>query len=307
MVFPHYRREEQTWQNSVRHVLSTTAVFRKCPRERGEGKTQWAIWDKDLRCFAGGGFDKRFCDDVPVKKAAVQKRPAPAPDPAEPASGGGRSKKRRKADSVSLPTKALAPTSAQRIPVLVPAATTTSSIPPLSAAPLFPSTNAHAHPFHRPYYKPADSDRQTTDVLFPPLPASSSFHRSLFPGATSSSDSAATSVTMSIGASATTTATSPVDSGAASPPSSSQLPELAPSSSSPSSSSPPFHSDGPQEESGAVVAGNDTPERRPRSPSAELDLSQFMHLTPLAPAELQPGILLKPYSSTKVRTATLFL
>ncbi|KAJ6533264.1 hypothetical protein B0H10DRAFT_1650318, partial [Mycena sp. CBHHK59/15] len=29
IVYPHFRRGDKTWMNSVRHVLSTTAHFRK--------------------------------------------------------------------------------------------------------------------------------------------------------------------------------------------------------------------------------------------------------------------------------------
>ncbi|KZV71539.1 winged helix DNA-binding domain-containing protein, partial [Peniophora sp. CONT] len=31
-VYPYFTRHEQTWQNSIRHVLSTTVVFRKVQR-----------------------------------------------------------------------------------------------------------------------------------------------------------------------------------------------------------------------------------------------------------------------------------
>jgi hypothetical protein len=56
--------------NSIRHVLSTTVVFRKVVRDRTQGRTQWAIWDDDLECFKGGGFRKQFCKDA-VGDAAV--------------------------------------------------------------------------------------------------------------------------------------------------------------------------------------------------------------------------------------------
>lgn len=71
-VFPHFSRSEPTWQNSVRHVLSTTAVFRKTPRPRKEGRTLWAIWDDDLPCFEDGGFKKERCKDM-VFEAAPKK------------------------------------------------------------------------------------------------------------------------------------------------------------------------------------------------------------------------------------------
>ena len=57
-VFPHYKRGEPTWMNSVRHALSTMAVFRKVPRGRAEGKSLWAVHDCDIPCFEGGGFNR---------------------------------------------------------------------------------------------------------------------------------------------------------------------------------------------------------------------------------------------------------
>ncbi|KAI0289544.1 hypothetical protein BC826DRAFT_1159051, partial [Russula brevipes] len=64
IVYPHFKRNEQTWMNSIRHVLSTTIVFRKVQRDRAAGRTLWAIFDQDLDCFAGGGFRKEFCADM---------------------------------------------------------------------------------------------------------------------------------------------------------------------------------------------------------------------------------------------------
>jgi hypothetical protein len=270
IVFPYYTRDEQTWQNSVRHVLSTTPCFRKCPRERGEGKTQWAIWDKDLKCFEGGGFDKRFCDDVPVKKSAGAKRPAAALQTdtgAGPSSGGGRRKK-RKGDPDPLP----------EAPAPLPALPTA-----LGGAPLFPPRPGSAgHPFHTPYYAHATGHgaqtRQHTDVLFPPLPPSAGLAQPVrLPPvdtgsiAGSSAPSRASSA-MSIrdakvkeeeeeeelplpSASQTSAprppwlsgaSSSPVTSRASSPPPSSQVPDLVPTSEGePSSSSPPLLSDLP--------------------------------------------------------------
>ncbi|OCH96222.1 hypothetical protein OBBRIDRAFT_701924, partial [Obba rivulosa] len=63
-VYPYYKRGEQTWMNSVRHALSTMAVFRKVPRGRQEGKSLWAIYDQDIPCFANGGFRKALCADM---------------------------------------------------------------------------------------------------------------------------------------------------------------------------------------------------------------------------------------------------
>ncbi|EED80917.1 predicted protein [Postia placenta Mad-698-R] len=64
IVYPYYKRGEQTWMNSVRHCLSTMAVFRKVPRGRNEGKSLWAIFDDDVAAFVGGGFRKTLCKDM---------------------------------------------------------------------------------------------------------------------------------------------------------------------------------------------------------------------------------------------------
>ena len=97
LVYPHFKRGETTWMNSIRHVLSTTACFRKHTRERSVGRTLWAIWDCDLECFKNGGFNKIHCKDMmDGKKSAAgggvgggtRKRPAD--------DGGERKPKRQK-------------------------------------------------------------------------------------------------------------------------------------------------------------------------------------------------------------------
>ncbi|KAJ7760470.1 hypothetical protein B0H16DRAFT_574000 [Mycena metata] len=57
-VYPHFKRGERTWMNSIRHVLSTTIHFRKISRERSAGRSHWAIFDEDLHCFLDGGYRK---------------------------------------------------------------------------------------------------------------------------------------------------------------------------------------------------------------------------------------------------------
>ncbi|KAI0034452.1 hypothetical protein K488DRAFT_83966 [Vararia minispora EC-137] len=69
IVWPHFKRNETTWMNSIRHVLSTTVVFRKVQRDRSAGRTLWAIWDEDIECFADGGFRKEYCRDMREQKA----------------------------------------------------------------------------------------------------------------------------------------------------------------------------------------------------------------------------------------------
>ena len=58
--------------NSIRHVLSTSVVFRKV--QRGQNKSLWAILDKDLPCFEGGGFDRRLCEDMNKAKSKARPR-----------------------------------------------------------------------------------------------------------------------------------------------------------------------------------------------------------------------------------------
>ncbi|EGN95004.1 hypothetical protein SERLA73DRAFT_162624 [Serpula lacrymans var. lacrymans S7.3] len=105
IVYPHFKRNETTWMNSIRHVLSTTICFRKVPRDRSIGRTLWAIWDCDLECFTNGGFRKEFCADMQhdrSKKLLSKKRPAE-----EPPSGSGRkAKKSKKAAAVAAENSA---------------------------------------------------------------------------------------------------------------------------------------------------------------------------------------------------------
>ena len=71
-VYPYYKRTDQIWMNSIRHVLSTSIVFRKV--QRGQNKSLWAILDKDLPCFEGGGFDRRLCEDMNNTKSKPRPR-----------------------------------------------------------------------------------------------------------------------------------------------------------------------------------------------------------------------------------------
>ena len=68
--------------NSIRHVLSTSIVFRKV--QRGQNKSLWAILDKDLPCFEGGGFDRRLCEDMNKAKSKARPRKRRADSTNEP-------------------------------------------------------------------------------------------------------------------------------------------------------------------------------------------------------------------------------
>ncbi|EGO20500.1 hypothetical protein SERLADRAFT_441842 [Serpula lacrymans var. lacrymans S7.9] len=171
IVYPHFKRNETTWMNSIRHVLSTTICFRKVPRDRSIGRTLWAIWDCDLECFTNGGFRKEFCADMQhdrSKKLLSKKRPAE-----EPPSGSGRkAKKSKKAAAVAAENSAEERSNPG------------SLLPPLVAPshllPLFPPTRPAAH--HQPYYDSCVT--MPADVIFPPLPPSSGYHRIVSTSAT---------------------------------------------------------------------------------------------------------------------------
>ncbi|KAG6891204.1 hypothetical protein C0995_008456 [Termitomyces sp. Mi166 len=165
IVYPHFKRGETTWMNSIRHVLSTTICFRKVPRERAVGRTLWAIWDEDLECFKGGGFRKHLCKDIAQSLAAK----------AEQSKGKGKSRKRADVDDGADPRK---PKRAKREPVGMPAVSLVPSYVPatLSAHPLFPPTRPTSH--HQPYYESCMQPQTLpAEVIFPPLPAGVGYNR----------------------------------------------------------------------------------------------------------------------------------
>jgi hypothetical protein len=160
IVYPHFRRGETTWMNSIRHVLSTTVCFRKVIRERSVGRTLWAIWDEDLPCFDGGGFQKNLCKDMEIAKLEPKKRTAVA----EGESSARRSKKSRK-------DKAAVPSSDQTYNV--PATQAYPIFPTTHAAPMFPPIRPTTH--HQTYYESCLPPTVSVGIIFPPLPPSSSY------------------------------------------------------------------------------------------------------------------------------------
>lgn len=169
LVYPHFKRGETTWMNSIRHVLSTTACFRKHTRERSVGRTLWAIWDCDLECFKNGGFNKTHCKDMMDGKkaasstgAAIRKRAGEE---------GGERKPKRQKKSASARGEG-------------PDTFGTSTLPPLAPAsqlhPLFPTTRPTTH--HQSYYESCVVQQQQqhmqmqsimpAEMIFPPLPPS---------------------------------------------------------------------------------------------------------------------------------------
>jgi len=175
IVYPHYKRGETTWMNSIRHVLSTTVCFRKVPRDRSVGRTLWAIYDEDLVCFKDGGFKKHLCKDYINGNDGKDKQASSSKGKAKARKRGGddddivdgrKTKKARKdtTTSMSFSESAVAQTS-----FLGPAS--------LSAHPLFPPTRPTAH--HQPYYQSCVQQPQgfATEVIFPPLPPTAAFNR----------------------------------------------------------------------------------------------------------------------------------
>ncbi|KAK2463690.1 hypothetical protein APHAL10511_004441 [Amanita phalloides] len=170
IVYPHYKRGETTWMNSIRHVLSTTVCFRKVPRDRSVGRTLWAIWDEDLECFKGGGFRKHLCKDI-VKAAQSSAS----------AKGKGKARKRIEGEDDSTPDTRKSKKSKKAVTTTQALTSRTSyNAPPPLSHPLFPPTRPTPH--HQPYYESCIMQPQPqplpAEIIFPPLPptAYSRFH-----------------------------------------------------------------------------------------------------------------------------------
>jgi hypothetical protein len=55
-VYPHYKRGEQAWQNSIRHNLSQNSSFTRLKHPAGGQHGEWAIREEDKSCFVNGGY-----------------------------------------------------------------------------------------------------------------------------------------------------------------------------------------------------------------------------------------------------------
>ncbi|TFY53194.1 hypothetical protein EVJ58_g9586 [Rhodofomes roseus] len=228
-VYPYYKRGEQTWMNSVRHCLSTMAVFRKVPRVRNEGKSLWAVFDEDVPAFANGGFKKSLCPDmVKLEKEKQAKR---GPRKRGAATDDNRNTKRHKSEHVDAEGSR-------------PAA------PPPMLPPYFPPF--HANPHHQPYYQayaphaiPAEVQAIPAEVVFPPLPPNAGFATSVSRPASVRPTSSAGSAARPVSAAGSVATEASIVRGRDRSPkpisSSSSVPALTPNCS--SSSSPPlsFH------------------------------------------------------------------
>ena len=284
IVYPHFKRNEQTWMNSIRHVLSTTIVFRKVQRDRTAGRTLWAIFDQDLDCFAGGGFRKEFCADMQEQRERARqssrKRPAEDTPTRKPR------KKRLKSDaSQEQMPHALHPQ--MGIPM--------STLPAVAypGPPMFPGPRPGTH--HQPYYTPyvmPHPHAVPAGVIFPVLPPGSVYNPvnpepSPPPAPPISRPSTSSSAVSHI-------KTEPEDSPSPSLPptscSSVSLPELTPNN---SSSSPPM---GEPDEQAIVVPQAAEPEPSPSastSVSPKFDISAFLVVPEDAPLDaLAPGVTL---------------
>ncbi|KAF8159665.1 hypothetical protein B0H34DRAFT_782336 [Crassisporium funariophilum] len=231
IVYPHYKRGETTWMNSIRHVLSTTMCFRKVPRDRSVGRTLWAIWDEDLECFKGGGFRKQLCKDYANANEIKEKQAG--------ASKGKPRVRKRADDDDGMDTRKPKRTKKDSTTVNVSVASSTQSLfkgpTPLSSHPLFPPTRPTPH--HQPYYESCMPQPQVlpAEIIFPPLPATAAFNRVVNTGASSiRGDTQGTESRISTPAYSSSAPTLPLSSSSSF--SSSSVPELTPNR---NSSSPP--------------------------------------------------------------------
>jgi hypothetical protein len=165
IVYPHYKRGETTWMNSIRHVLSTTVCFRKVPRDRAVGRTLWAILDEDLPCFKDGGFKKQLCKEYANSSEGKEKAIGVS-------KGKPRVRKRVDDDDIIDGRKT------KRVKKDQAASSEPFSISgPLSSHLLFPPTRPKPH--HQPYYESCIPQPQIlpAEIIFPPLPATAAFNR----------------------------------------------------------------------------------------------------------------------------------
>ena len=284
IVYPHFKRNEQTWMNSIRHVLSTTIVFRKVQRDRTAGRTLWAIFDQDLDCFVGGGFRKEFCADMQEQKEKTRhsNRKRPAED--TPTRKPRRKKLKSEASQEQMPPGLH---SQMNIPM------TTLPAVAYPGPPMFPGPRPGTH--HQPYYTPFVMHHPhavPAGVIFPVLPPGSVYN----PVTTEPTASAPPISRPSTSSSAVSRIKmEPEESPSPSlPPTSSSsvsLPELTPNN---SSSSPT----GEMDDQGAATQAAESPSRESASVSPRFDISAFLVVPEEAPLDaLAPGVTLLNSSS----------
>ncbi|KAJ7043519.1 hypothetical protein C8F04DRAFT_991723 [Mycena alexandri] len=169
IVYPHFKRGERTWMNSIRHVLSTTVHFRKISRERSAGRSHWAIFDEDLHCFIDGGYRKP--GTVPKRGGAGAPRAKPKKrtadeveeDETSPSTLAKKSAKRPKKNAPPA-GPILPPIIAEQPPGLLPALVHPQGKP----KPTQPATH------HQTYYESCVAAPPPgfipSEVIYPPLP-----------------------------------------------------------------------------------------------------------------------------------------
>ena len=275
IVYPHFKRNEQTWMNSIRHVLSTTIVFRKVQRDRAAGRTLWAIFDQDLDCFIGGGFRKEFCADMQEQreKARHSNRKRSAED--TPTRKPRRKKLKTEASQEQI-VSALHPQMGIPIPaVAYPGPTMFTG----------PRPGTHHQPYYAPYVMP-HLHAMPAGVIFPVLPPGSVYNPATTeppaPTPPLSRHSPSPSAVCEI-------KTEPEESPSPSLPptscSSVSIPELTPNN---SSSSPPEETDDHD-----PAAQSAETSRESASVSPKFDISAFLVAPEEAPLDaLAPGVTL---------------
>jgi hypothetical protein len=287
VVYPHFKRNEQTWMNSIRHVLSTTIVFRKVQRDRAAGRTLWAIFDQDLDCFVGGGFRKEFCADMQEQREKTRHSSRKRSAEDTPTRKPKRKKLKPDASQDQMPPEMH---SQMGIPM--------STLPAVAfpGPPMFPGPRPGTH--HQPYYTPYAMHHPhavPAGVIFPVLPPGSAYN----PVTTEPTASAPPAISRPSTSSSAVSfiKVEPEESPSPSlPPSSSaSLPELTPNN---SSSSPAGETD----DQGATAQAAEESARASASVSPKFDISAFLVVPEEAPLDaLAPGVtLLNPNSSTQI-------
>ncbi|KAJ7672668.1 hypothetical protein B0H17DRAFT_1170882 [Mycena rosella] len=176
IVYPHFKRGERTWMNSIRHVLSTTVHFRKVSRERSAGRSHWAIFDEDLECFLDGGYRKPGTQPKRgggATRARTKKRAAEEVEEEDTSPSALAKKSAKRAKQTSTPTlpklPALPLISTEQPPFLLPALVHPQG-KPKPKAPTRPASH------HQTYYEScvaAPPSFGPSEIIFPPLPTSS--------------------------------------------------------------------------------------------------------------------------------------
>ena len=290
IVYPHFKRNEQTWMNSIRHVLSTTIVFRKVQRDRAAGRTLWAIFDQDLDCFVGGGFRKEFCADMQEQREKTRHSSRKRAAEDTPTRKPKRKKLKSDASQDQIPP---AMHSQMGIPM--------STLPAVAypGPPMFPGPRPGTH--HQPYYTPYVMHHPhavPAGVIFPVLPPGSVYNPVTTEPTASAPHAVSPPSTSSSAVSHIKVEPEESPSPSLPPSSSASLPELTPNN---SSSSPPGETD----DQGAAANSVEESARASASVSPKFDISAFLVVPEEAPLDaLAPGVtLLNPNSATLISGA----